>query len=115
MFANISDFFSLSLFCQISTRFGGLRTCILPNDAFIFTIYISNLCSKIDSNLDKAIKIHPLPHMYVVKDLVPDMSNFYAQYKSIMPWLQRKEEGKVGERQYLQSVGDREKLVLQRH
>ncbi len=53
--------------------------------------------------------------MYVVKDLVPDMSNFYAQYKSIMPWLQRKEEGKVGERQYLQSVGDREKLVLQRH
>lgn len=66
--------------------------------------------SKIDSNLDKAIKIHPLPHMYVVKDLVPDMSNFYAQYKSIMPWLQRKEEGKVGERQYLQSVGDREKL-----
>ena len=33
-------------------------------------------------------KIYPLPHMYVVKDLVPDMSNFYAQYKSIKPWLQ---------------------------
>ena len=49
--------------------------------------------------------------MYVVKDLVPDMSNFYAQYKSIQPWLQRKEEGKMGEKQHIQSVGDREKLV----
>ena len=32
--------------------------------------------------------IYPLPHMHVVKDLVPDMSNFYKQYKSIKPWLQ---------------------------
>ena len=29
--------------------------------------------------------------MYVVKDLVPDMNNFYAQYKSVQPWLQLKE------------------------
>merc|ERR1711990_60423 len=35
-----------------------------------------------------AMKIYPLPHMFVVKDLVPDMSNFYDQYKSIEPWLQ---------------------------
>jgi len=33
------------------------------------------------------VRIHPLPHMFVIKDLVPDMSNFYAQYKSIKPWL----------------------------
>merc|ERR1719424_1159616 len=33
---------------------------------------------------DKAITINPLPHMYVIKDLVPDMSNFYDQYKSIL-------------------------------
>lgn len=47
--------------------------------------------SKIDaSNLDKPVKIYPLPHMYVVKDLVPDMNNFYNQYRSIQPWLQRK-------------------------
>lgn len=58
------------------------------------------------------MKIHPLPHMYVVKDLVPDMSNFYAQYKSIQPWLQRKDESKLGQKQYLQSVDDRQKLVL---
>merc|ERR1711988_1919690 len=34
-----------------------------------------------DVNLDKPSKIYPLPHMFVVKDLVPDMTNFYAQYK----------------------------------
>jgi len=37
------------------------------------------------------MKIYPLPHMYVVKDLVPDMNNFYEQYKSVQPWLQLKE------------------------
>lgn len=47
--------------------------------------------SKIDtSSMNKPVKIYPLPHMYVVKDLVPDMNNFYNQYKSIQPWLQRK-------------------------
>jgi succinate dehydrogenase/fumarate reductase iron-sulfur protein len=30
-------------------------------------------------------KIYPLPHMYIIKDLVSDMTNFYAQYKSIEP------------------------------
>jgi len=37
------------------------------------------------SSKNKAIKIYPLPHMYVVKGLVPDLTNFYAQYKSIQP------------------------------
>src|SRR5690606_32483016 len=34
------------------------------------------------------VKIYPLPHMPVVKDLVPDMKHFYAQYESIKPWMQ---------------------------
>jgi len=61
---------------------------------------------------DKATKIYPLPHMYVVKDLVPDMNNFYQQYRSIQPWLQRDDEAsrKHGEQQILQSVDDRAKL-----
>ena len=36
---------------------------------------------------DEAVKVYPLPHMYVIKDLVPDMTNFYKQYTSIKPWL----------------------------
>lgn len=67
--------------------------------------------TKIEAN-NKATKIYPLPHMYVVKDLVPDMNNFYQQYRSIQPWLQRDDENKAthGEQQILQSVDDRAKL-----
>lgn len=48
------------------------------------------ISSKIDTNTSSTTKIYPLPHMYVLRDLVPDMTNFYEQYKSIQPWLQRK-------------------------
>lgn len=67
--------------------------------------------SKIDTNLSKSTKIYPLPHMYVIKDLVPDMNNFYTQYHLIQPWLQRKDEKKRGNQQYLQSLDDRKKLA----
>ncbi|KAJ8675688.1 hypothetical protein QAD02_011474 [Eretmocerus hayati] len=66
--------------------------------------------SSIDQNVNKVTKIYPLPHMYIVKDLVPDMNNFYTQYKSIKPWLQREDKKKTGGQQYLQSVEDRKKL-----
>lgn len=71
--------------------------------------------SKTDTS-DKPLKIYPLPHMYVIKDLVPDMNNFYEQYRSIQPWLQRKDEDKLGtgDKQLLQSASDREKLVKTR-
>ncbi len=35
------------------------------------------------------MKIYPLPHTFVVKDLVPDLTQFYKQYKSVKPYLQR--------------------------
>jgi succinate dehydrogenase (ubiquinone) iron-sulfur subunit len=65
--------------------------------------------SKIDAN-DKKTKIYPLPHRYVVKDLVPDMNNFYQQYRSIQPWLQAEEVKTAVPQQNLQSVDDRAKL-----
>ncbi|KAF6111278.1 succinate dehydrogenase complex iron sulfur subunit B [Phyllostomus discolor] len=67
---------------------------------------------RIDTDLNKVSKIYPLPHMYVIKDLVPDLSNFYAQYKSIEPYLKKKDESQGGKQQYLQSIEDREKLVI---
>ncbi|KAK2586768.1 hypothetical protein KPH14_011796 [Odynerus spinipes] len=66
--------------------------------------------SKIDGNLNTSSKIYPLPHMYIVKDLVPDLNHFYDQYRSIEPWLQRNDVKKTGSQQYLQSVEDRKKL-----
>lgn len=56
----------------------------------------------------KEIKIYPLPHMFVIKDLVPDLSNFYAQHKSIQPWLQSNHSD-LSQEQY-QSREDRSKL-----
>lgn len=46
------------------------------------------LC-RIPTETSKESRIYPLPHTYVVKDLVPDMTQFYKQYKSIKPYLQR--------------------------
>lgn len=63
---------------------------------------------KIDSE-GAATKIYPLPHMYVVKDLVPDLTNFYRQYRAIEPWLQRQTPAPDG-REHLQSVAERKKL-----
>ncbi|KAK1290694.1 hypothetical protein QJS10_CPB18g01387 [Acorus calamus] len=53
--------------------------------------------------------VSPLPHMYVIKDLVVDMTNFYNQYKSIEPWLKRKSKIEGG-KEVLQSKKDRLKL-----
>jgi len=68
------------------------------------------LC-RIDTEDAKAVPIYPLPHMSVVKDLVPDMSTFYAQYKSIQPWLQAGPDSKrAPNAEYLQTKEDRAKL-----
>jgi succinate dehydrogenase (ubiquinone) iron-sulfur subunit len=66
--------------------------------------------SFIDAETSSATKIYPLPHMYVVKDLVPDMSNFYEQYRSIEPWLQPHKAKEPGQTEFLQSREDRAKL-----
>ncbi|WP_010297146.1 succinate dehydrogenase iron-sulfur subunit [Candidatus Odyssella thessalonicensis] len=65
-------------------------------------------CIKPISEVKGEVKIYPLPHMNVVKDLVPDLSMAYAQYASIKPWLQS--DAPVGERERLQSEEDRAKL-----
>jgi succinate dehydrogenase / fumarate reductase iron-sulfur subunit len=45
-------------------------------------------CLKPIEDVTGAVRINPLPHMAVVKDLVPDLTQAYAQYRSIEPWLQ---------------------------
>ncbi|KAI8358419.1 hypothetical protein BD560DRAFT_455789 [Blakeslea trispora] len=65
--------------------------------------------SKIDKDITKPIKIYPLPHMNIVKDLVPDLTHFYKQYKSIEPYLKQKTFPEKGKENY-QSVEDRKKL-----
>ena len=66
-------------------------------------------CTKgMDECSSKGIRIYPLPHMEVVKDLVPDLNNFYAQHRSIEPYL--KTDTPAPETEWLQSREDRAKL-----
>ena len=65
------------------------------------------LC-EIDKDADQ-IKIFPLPHMNVLRDLVPDLTNFYEQYKSISPWLQSNKPASSTQ-EILQSVENRKLL-----
>ena len=64
----------------------------------------------IDRDLTKPAIITPLGHMFVLKDLVVDMTNFYTQYKQIEPFLKRKNLKDEGATEYYQSEDDRKKL-----
>lgn len=81
-----------------------LLNCIL---SFLTCIVRS---SGVNTDLSKPLKIYPLPHMYVVKDLVPDMKLFYKQYASIEPWLHTNVKP-ANNKEHLQHTYDREKLV----
>jgi len=66
-------------------------------------------CLKPIDDINGDVKIYPLPHMEVIKDLVPDLSNAYAQLESIEPWLKTRDTpDKDTER--VQSIDDRAKL-----
>ncbi len=65
-------------------------------------------CTKTVDEVHGDVKVYPLPHMSVIKDLVPDMTNFYAQYASVEPWVQTDTPPPTRER--LQSRDDRAKL-----
>jgi succinate dehydrogenase / fumarate reductase, iron-sulfur subunit len=55
------------------------------------------------------VRIYPLPHLAVVKDLVGDLSNFYAQYAAVKPWLQVRTPVSP-DRERLQSKTDQERI-----
>lgn len=65
-------------------------------------------CLKPLEKNSKPIKIYPLPHMHVIKDLVADLTEFYNQYKSIKPWLRPKIKNK--KKEILQTPEERKKL-----
>merc|ERR1712072_463053 len=65
------------------------------------------LC-RIPTDTKQETKIYPLPHTYVVKDIVPDLTLFYKQYKSIKPYLQHDGPG-PNNKECLQSKEERKK------
>ncbi|MBN8958493.1 MAG: succinate dehydrogenase iron-sulfur subunit [Rhizobiales bacterium] len=65
-------------------------------------------CTRGMDEIDGTVKIYPLPHMPVVKDLVPDLTTFYAQHASIQPYLQT--VSPTPQREWKQSEQERGKL-----
>ena len=66
-------------------------------------------CIKPISEIKSTVNIYPLPHLPVIKDLVPDLTHFYAQYASIKPWL-KKQSPPSASRENLQSIEERAEL-----
>eukprot|EP01104_Vermistella_antarctica_P012615 TRINITY_DN3690_c0_g1_i1.p1 TRINITY_DN3690_c0_g1~~TRINITY_DN3690_c0_g1_i1.p1 ORF type:complete len:297 (+),score=48.89 TRINITY_DN3690_c0_g1_i1:185-1075(+) len=56
------------------------------------------------------VRINPLPHMAIIKDLVPDTTNFFQQLHSIEPWLKLTPEQEASDKEVFQTVEDRKKL-----
>ncbi len=87
-----------------SCREGISGSCAMNIDGVI-----TLACTKACADVKGDVKIYPLPHMPVVKDLVPDLTNFYAQYASVKPWLQTRTPAPP-DRERLQSPEDQEKI-----
>ena len=66
-----------------SCREGICGSCAMNIDG-INTLACTTACDEVRGD----IKIYPLPHMPVIKDLVTDLTHFYAQYAAVKPWLQ---------------------------
>ncbi len=65
-------------------------------------------CTKPIMEVKGKVKIFPLPHMPVIKDLVPDLTHFFRQLASIEPWLKRNES--TGLTENTQTVDERNRL-----
>ncbi|KAI8867283.1 iron-sulfur protein subunit of succinate dehydrogenase [Ramicandelaber brevisporus] len=89
-----------------SCREGICGSCAMNIDG---TNTLACICKIEKSEPSKNVKIYPLPHMYVIKDLVPDMTYFYKQYASIQPYMQQKNPPPA-DRENLQSIEERKKL-----
>ena len=66
-------------------------------------------CTCHNEDVSGDVKVSPLPHLPVVKDLVSDLNDFFAQYALIQPWLQSQSPDPTGSER-LQSTEDRAKL-----
>ena len=66
-------------------------------------------CTKAISDVKGDVKIYPLPHMPVIKDLITNLKTLYTQLKSIKPWLYTK-KSKATEVENIQSIDERSKL-----
>ena len=103
----IKDEIDTTLTFRRSCREGVCGSCAMNIDG------INTLaCIKSIDEIKNDINVYPLPHMRIVKDLVPDLNNAYKQLESIKPWLQsnNKNDTKENSSEQIQSKLERSKL-----
>ncbi|EGC39006.1 succinate dehydrogenase [Dictyostelium purpureum] len=91
-----------------SCREGICGSCAMNIDGSNTLACIKKTTEAIRGN---SIKVYPLPHMHVVRDLIPDLTHFYEQHKSIKPWLEPAVDApRYNGKELLQSKENRHKL-----
>ena len=88
-----------------SCREGICGSCAMNIDG-VNTLACTKACADVKGS---DVKIYPLPHMPVVKDLVPDLTQFYAQYAAVKPWLTTRSAAPP-DSERLQSKAEQEKI-----
>ena len=103
---HIKNVIDSTLTFRRSCREGVCGSCAMNIDG-VNTLACTHPAVEDSDSARAVVKVHPLPHMHVVKDLVVDLSTFYAQYASVKPWLQSDESP---EREHRQSEDERREL-----
>jgi len=99
----IKDSIDSTLTFRRSCREGICGSCAMNIDG------VNTLaCTTPVADLPETIKIYPLPHLPVIKDLVPDLGQFYKQHAMVEPWL--KQSGEAPDEERLQSPAARAAL-----
>ena len=100
----IKDEMDSSLALRRSCREGICGSCSMNIDG-------SNTlaCTKAIADIKGDVTVYPLPHQPIIKDLISDLTDFYAQYASIQPWM-KTDTPTPPDRERLQSKEEREKL-----
>jgi succinate dehydrogenase / fumarate reductase, iron-sulfur subunit len=88
-----------------SCREGICGSCAMNIDG-VNTLACTMACTDVKG---ATVNIYPLPHMPVVKDLIPDLTQFYAQYAAVKPWLTTRSPA-TPDRERLQSKEEQEKI-----
>ena len=86
---------------RLSCREGVCGSCAMNIDGSNWLA-----CIKATNDIDGPVRVYPLNHMPVIKDLVVDLSHLFAQHRLIEPWLKVETPAPPG-RERLQSIGDR--------
>ena len=89
------------------------RQAVCGSDAFFVNGRQRLGCKTQISDLEQPVRIEPLPHQEVVKDLVVDMDHFYDQMHTVEPYFQDEDTPATDDlEEQRQSPKNREKIKM---